>query len=134
MLKDFKNFILRGNVIDLAVGIVVGSAFTAIVTSLVKDMITPLIAAVYKTSSFDSDYFTLRHSKFMYGNFVNACVSFLIIACVIFFLVVRPVNKLTAINKRRHAPEEPNTKQCPECLSSIPKSASRCMYCTIKVK
>jgi len=131
MLKDFKDFILRGNVVDLAVGLVVGSAFTLIVTSFVKDLITPLIGSVYNAHSFASGYFTFRHSKFMYGDFVNACISFLLVALVVFFFVI---NKMVALSRRRKPQLESSAKTCPECLSSIPKAATRCMYCTVKVK
>jgi large conductance mechanosensitive channel len=134
MLKDFKNFILRGNVVDLAVGIVIGSAFTSVVKSLVSDMITPLIGAVYKSKNFGNASFKFHHSTFMYGDFVNACISFLVVALVVFFFVVRPINKLTELARRRRPDPASTTRACPECLSSIPKASTRCMYCTVKVK
>lgn len=133
-MKDFKKFILRGNVVDLAVAVVIGAAFSAIVTALVRDFITPLIGAVYKSSSFQSSYFTLHGSKFLYGDFTNAIVSFLLIALVIFFLVVQPINKLQARAARNKTPEEPTDRKCPECLSEIPKEATRCKFCTASVK
>jgi large conductance mechanosensitive channel len=130
MLKDFKTFILRGNVVDLAVAVVIGAAFGAIVTSLVKDFITPLIAAIYKTSSFQQSYFTIHGSQFMYGDFVNAVMTFLIIAAVVFFLIVTPVNHLQARANRSKTAAEPTEKKCTECLSTIPKAATRCAFCT----
>jgi large conductance mechanosensitive channel len=130
MLKDFKKFILRGNVVDLAVAVVIGAAFGAIVTSLVKDLITPLIGAIYQTKSFQTAYFTVHGSKFMYGDFVNAIVSFVIVAAVIFFLVVTPINKLQARAARNKTPEDPTEKKCPHCLSLVPVKATRCAFCT----
>lgn len=135
MLKDFRKFILRGNTVDLAVAVVVGAAFNAIVQSLVKDLVTPLIAAIGGKPDFSNLYFTLHHSKFLYGDFVNAIVSFLIVATVVFFCVVQPINKLIAIaNRASTTTDEPNTKKCPECLSEIPKAASRCAFCTSRLK
>ncbi|MDB5164475.1 MAG: mscL [Candidatus Saccharibacteria bacterium] len=133
MLKDFKKFILRGNVVDLAVAVVIGAAFSAIVTALVKDLVTPLIAAVGGKQDFSNLYFTLNNSKFMYGDFLNAVISFLLIAAVIFFLVVQPINKLVAYSNRNKTPEDSTEKKCPECLSEIPKAASRCAFCTAKL-
>jgi large conductance mechanosensitive channel len=133
MLKDFKKFILRGNVVDLAVAVVIGAAFTAIVTALVRDLVTPLIAAIGGKPDFSNLYFTVNNSKFMYGDFLNAVVSFLILAAVIFFLVVQPINKLTAYSNRSKETPEPTTKKCSECLSEIPKDASRCAFCTAKL-
>ena len=133
VVKDFKNFILRGNVVDLAVAVVVGGAFGVIVSSLTKDLITPLIAAVGGKPDFSSLYFTVNGSKFMYGDFINAIISFLIIALVVFFLVVQPVNKLVALSKRGQE-SEPEDRPCPECLSKIPKAAFRCSFCTVAVK
>jgi large conductance mechanosensitive channel len=133
MLKDFKNFILRGNTVELAVAVVVGAAFGSIVTALVKDIITPLVAAIGGKSNFGGLYFTINHSQFLYGDFINAVVSFLIVASVIFFLVVQPVNKLMALSARSKTTEEPSSKKCPECLSTIPVAASRCSFCTTKL-
>lgn len=134
MLKDFKKFILRGNVVDLAVAVVIGAAFGAIITALVADFITPLIGAIYKNSTFSNAYFEVHDSKFMYGHFVNALISFLIIAAVLFFLVVQPINKLQARAARNKTPQEPSDRACPECLSEIPKAAKRCKFCTANVK
>jgi large conductance mechanosensitive channel len=133
MLKDFKKFILRGNTVDLAVAVVVGAAFGSIVTALVKDLITPFIAAVGGKPDFSNLYFTINNSKFLYGEFINAVVSFLIIASVVFFFIIQPVNKLMAHASRSKTPEEPSDKKCPECLSEIPKAATRCAFCTSKL-
>lgn len=134
MLRDFKQFILRGNVVDLAVAVVIGAAFGAIVTSLVKDLITPLIAAVGGKPDFSNLYFTLNGSKFMYGDFMNAVISFLILAAVVFFLIVKPINTLTEYSNRSKTPEDPSEKKCPYCLSDVPKKATRCAFCTSKLK
>jgi large conductance mechanosensitive channel len=134
VLKDFKKFILRGNTVDLAVAVVVGAAFGSIVTSLVKDLITPLIAAIGGQPNFSNLYFTIHNSKFLYGDFINAVVSFLIIAAVIFFLVVQPINKLVARVNLSKTEEDPTEKKCPECLSDVPIGASRCAFCTSKIK
>ena len=134
MLTDFKKFILRGNVVDLAVAVVVGLAFAAVVTAFVKDLITPLIAAIFGKPDFSSLYFTLNHSKFRYGSFINALLSFLIIATVVFFAVVVP---LTALMRRLNVlpkdEPEPETHPCPECLSDNPVAARRCAFCTSEV-
>jgi large conductance mechanosensitive channel len=126
-MSGFKKFLLRGNLIDLAVGVVIGLAFAAIVTALVADLITPLIAAIGGKPNFANLTFTVNHSKFKYGDFINALVSFLIIAAVIYFIVVLPVNRIMALTSKTEAA---TTKDCPECLSTIPIGASRCMYCT----
>lgn len=133
MLKGFREFIMRGNVVDLAVAVVIGAAFNAVVQSLVKDLITPLIAAVGGQPNFSGLTFTIHHSKFLYGDFVNAVVSFLILAAVVFFLVVQPLNKLNNFFKNSRKPADPTSRKCPECLSEIPLAAKRCMYCTAKV-
>ena len=133
MLKDFKKFILRGNTVDLAVAVVVGAAFSAIVTALVKDLITPLIAAIGGKPDFSNFHFTINNSQFLYGDFINAILSFLIIASVIFFLVIQPINRLTARATRNKTTPEPNTIKCPECLSEVPKAATRCAFCTSKI-
>lgn len=129
MLKDFKKFILRGNVVDLAVGVVVGAAFTTIVNALVKDIIGPLIAAVIRTPDFSALTIVINHSKFYYGDFINAIISFIIIAVAVFFLVVVPINALVA-RARRDIPEDASIKKCPECLSDVPVTAKRCAFCT----
>ena len=130
MLKDFRQFILRGNVVDLAVGVIIGAAFNSVVTSMVKDILTPLIAAVVGKPDFSALHITLHNSAVTYGNFLNALVSFLIVASVVFFFVVKPINKLTDLARSRQAPEDPTTKKCPECLSEIPVGAKRCAFCT----
>ncbi len=132
MLKDFKAFILRGNVVDLAVGVVIGAAFTSIVNSLVKDLLTPLVAAMVKQPDFSGLFFTINHSRFMYGNFINALLSFLIVAFTVYFFVVTPINALIA-RSRREAPADPTTKKCPECLSEIPAGAKRCAFCACQL-
>lgn len=129
MLKGFKEFILKGNVVDLAVGVVMGVAFGGVVSALVKDLITPLIAAIGGTPDFSFLYFTINHSKFMIGDFINALISFLINAVVVYFFVVLPVNKLVALTKKEK-PLTPTTKKCPQCLSIIPIEAKRCAFCT----
>jgi large conductance mechanosensitive channel len=133
MLKGFKEFILRGNVIDLAVAVVIGGAFGAIVNALVRDLITPLVAAIGGKRDFSGIFFTVNGSKFMIGDFMNAVVSFLIISAVIYFFVVTPMNKIMARMKRGEK-VDPTEKMCPECLSSIPIKAKRCKYCTAEVK
>ena len=129
MFKDFKQFILRGNVVDLAVGVIMGAAFTSIVNSLVKDILTPFIAAIFKQPDFSGLYFTLNHSRFTYGNFINALVSFLLVSTAVYFFVVTPINTLVS-KMRKEPPVDPTTKKCPECLSEIPKEAKRCAFCT----
>jgi large conductance mechanosensitive channel len=128
-LNEFKAFILRGNVIDLAVGFVIGAAFTAVVTALVKDLITPLIAALGAQPDFSAWYFTVNRSKFMIGDFIDAVVAFLIVATVVFFLIVHPVNRLMGLRK-----SEPVNRECPYCLSSVPKAATRCPCCTSQLE
>ncbi|HEY2380160.1 MAG TPA: large conductance mechanosensitive channel protein MscL [Terriglobia bacterium] len=130
MLKGFKQFMMRGNVIDLAVAVVIGAAFGAVVTALVKDLITPLIAAIAGKPDFSAIIFEVRGSKFMIGEFINALVSFLLISAAIYFFVVLPVNALTARMRRGEAPPDPTTKKCPECLSDVPLAAKRCAFCT----
>ncbi len=129
MLNEFKAFLLRGNVVDLAVGVVVGAAFGSVVTSLVSDFITPFIAAIAKSPDFGGLAFTINGSKFMYGHFINALISFLLVASTVFFFVVKPINLLVA-RSRKSPPADPTTKKCPECLSEIPISARRCAFCT----
>ncbi len=127
-LNDFQKFILRGNVVDLAVGIVIGVAFTTVVTAFVADLITPLIG-IFAKIDLSGYFFVVNHSKFQIGAFLNAVISFLIIAWVIFFFVVKPINALTALHKTKPS-EVPTTRDCPYCLSSIPLQATRCAYCT----
>jgi large conductance mechanosensitive channel len=128
MLHGFKNFIMRGNVIDLAVGVVIGGAFGTVVNSLVADIMTPFIGAIFKSPDFSGLFFTINSSKFMYGNFLNALIAFIIVAVSIYFFVVTPLNAVMAKTKKE-APVEPNTKPCGECLSEIPRAARRCSHC-----
>jgi large conductance mechanosensitive channel len=128
-MKDFKDFILRGNLVEMAVGIVIGLAFAAVVTALVSDLITPLIAAIGGQPSFSSLSFTVNKSHFLYGAFLDALISFLVIAAVIFFLVVKPVNALMA-RRKTEPPVDETVQTCPHCLSSIPVAASVCSFCT----
>ena len=130
MLKGFKQFLLRGNVIDLAVAVVIGTAFGAVVTALVKDLLTPLIAALIQVPDFSSVAFAVNGSKFLIGEFINALISFLLIAFAVYLFVIVPVNALVARINRGAAPPDPSTKQCPECLSDVPIAAKRCRFCT----
>ena len=133
MPKEFKQFILRGNVVDLAVAVVIGTAFGAVVAAFVADIITPLIAAIFGKPSFASLSFTINNSMFLYGDFLNAIITFVSIAAAIFFFVVKPLNALAARRARGAPPESPTTKACPECLSDIPIAATRCAFCTTEV-
>lgn len=130
MLKGFRDFMLRGNVVDLAVAVVIGGAFGAVVTALVKDLITPLIAAIGGKPDFSALVFTVNGSKFPFGDFVNQVVSFLLIGAAIYFVVVMPMNALMARMRRGEVPPDPTTKKCPECLSEVPIAARRCAFCT----
>jgi len=127
-LKGFKAFLLRGNVVDLAVGVVIGIAFGAVITAFVKDLVTPLIAAIGGKPDFASLYFTINNSKFLYGDFLNALLGFVLIAAVIYYFVVLPVNALVA-RARKEPPADPTTKKCTECQSEIPIGAKRCAFC-----
>jgi large conductance mechanosensitive channel len=129
IVQEFKTFILRGNVIDLAVGIVIGAAFTAVVNALVKDLFTPLIAAIFGKPDFSTISFTINGSQFLIGDFINVLISFISIALVVFFFVVRPTNYLMSRRKTELA-ADPTTRDCPYCLSSIPLEASVCPFCT----
>jgi large conductance mechanosensitive channel len=129
MLKEFKQFLLRGKVVDLAVGVVIGAAFSAIITAIVADLLTPLIAAIVKVQDFSGIYFTINHSKFMIGHFINSFISFLLASSALFFFVVKPMNLLIE-RSHKEPPVDPNTKKCPECLSEIPIDAKRCAFCT----
>jgi large conductance mechanosensitive channel len=131
-MKDFKEFLLRGNLVDVAVGIVIGVAFAALVTALVSDLITPLIAAIGGNPDFSALGFTIHESRFLYGAFINALISFAVIAAVVFFLVVKPVNALMT-RRKTEPPVDEQTRQCPECLSEIPVLARRCAFCTAEV-
>ncbi len=129
-MKEFRSFLLRGNLIDLAVAVVIGAAFGAVVASLVADLITPLIAAIFGTPNFDTLHFTINSSIFFYGHFLNTVLTFVLIAFAVFFLVVKPV---TMIQARRAKDEAATTRACPECLSEIPREARRCAHCTSEV-
>jgi large conductance mechanosensitive channel len=131
-VKDFRQFLLRGNVVDLAVGIVIGAAFSRIVTTVVAGLVTPLIAAVGGEHDFANLAFTINGSQFRYGLIVNAVISFLVVATVVFFFVVRPVNTLMGRFRTEPDVTEP-VRPCPECLSEIPKRARRCAFCTAEV-
>ncbi|KKU55501.1 mechanosensitive ion channel protein MscL [Candidatus Amesbacteria bacterium RIFCSPLOWO2_02_FULL_48_11] len=129
MLREFKQFLLRGNVVDLAVGVVIGAAFGTVVTALVTDLLTPLVAAVAKVPDFGGLAFTINGSVFRYGHFINALISFILVAAAIFFFVVKPINVLISRSRKEPIPD-PTTKICKECLSEIPIGAKRCKYCT----
>jgi large conductance mechanosensitive channel len=129
-LKGFKQFLLRGNVIELAVAVVMGAAFGAVVTAFVKDLITPLIAAIVGKPDFSGIFFTVNGSKFMIGDFINALVSFMLIGAAVYFFVVLPVNALLERIRKGQAPPDPTTKNCPECLSAVPIAARKCAFCT----
>jgi large conductance mechanosensitive channel len=128
-MRGFRAFLLRGNVVDLAVGVVIGVAFGAVVTAFVKDLVTPLVAALFGKPDFAGLTFTINNSKFLYGEFINTVVAFLVVAAVIYFFVVVP---FTALIERSHKepPADPTTTKCTECLSEIPIDAKRCAFCT----
>lgn len=129
-MKGFKQFLMRGNVVDLAVAVVMGAAFGAVVTALVKDLVTPIIAALVGKPDFSGIAFQVNGSKFLIGDFVNALLSFILIAAAVYFFVVLPVNALMARIRRGERPADPTTKPCPECLSQVPIAARRCAFCT----
>ena len=129
-MKGFKQFILRGNVLDLAVAVVMGAAFGAVVTALVKDLVTPLIAAIVGAPDFSAIVVTVNGSKLLVGDFLNAVIAFLLMAIAVYFFIVLPVNSLTARMNRGEAPPDPTTKKCPECLSEVAIAARRCAFCT----
>lgn len=128
MLKEFQLFLLRGKSVDLAVGVIIGAAFGAVVTALVSDLLTPLISAIVKSPDFSNLSFVINDSQFMYGHFLNALISFILVAVAIFFLVVKPMNVLVSSSV------DPTTKKCAECLSEIPLEAKRCSHCTQAVQ
>lgn len=130
MLKEFKKFILRGNAVDLAVGLVIGAAFTSVVNALVKGFINPMVSIFYDGVTFNQASFAFRGQKFLYGEVLNNLLTFLIVAFVVFFFVVQPINKLTAIATREKKTDDPTTRKCPYCLSEISKEATRCKFCT----
>jgi large conductance mechanosensitive channel len=130
MLSGFKQFILRGNVVDMAVGVVIGAAFATVVGAFTKDLLTPLITAITGGNAQFSDLsFTIRGSQFLIGDFINATISFLLVAAAVYFFVVTPINALVSRMRKAPAPADPTTKKCPECLSEIPIDARRCAYC-----
>lgn len=133
MLKGFKEFIFRGNVLDLAVAVVIGAAFGGVVAAFVKDLLTPLIAAIFGKPDFSGLYAELNGSRFMYGDFINSLVSLLLIAFAVYFFVVVPMNAYMAYKKSGEAPPDPTKRQCPECLSEIPVGARRCAFCTAEI-
>jgi large conductance mechanosensitive channel len=130
MFKGFRQFVFRGNVLDLAVAVLIGGAFGAVVTALVKDLVTPLIAALFGKPDFSAIAFTINQSTFLVGDFVNAVVSFVLIASAIYFLIIVPVNAVAERLSRGQAPPNPTKKTCPECLSEVPIAARRCAFCT----
>jgi large conductance mechanosensitive channel len=130
--SEFKQFVLRGNVIDLAVGIVIGAAFVAVVQAAVADLLTPLIAAVFGQPDFSELTFEVNGSVFKYGHFLNALIAFVIVTMVVFVFVVKPMNALMSLSQRRESPD-PSTRKCPECRSEIPIDARRCAFCTSEV-
>jgi large conductance mechanosensitive channel len=132
MLKEFREFILRGNLVDLAVAVVIGAAFTAVVNAMVKDIVTPIVAAIGGKPDFSQLDFTINGSRFAYGDFINAALTFLIVAAVVFFFVVKPVNVLMARYRSEPAFDR-ETRPCPECLSDIPVEAARCAFCASAV-
>jgi large conductance mechanosensitive channel len=130
VLKGFRQFVLRGNALDLAVGVVIGAAFGAVVTALVKDVLTPFIAAAAGKPDFSALVISLNGSKILIGDFINAVISFVLVAAAVYFFVVLPMNAIVARQHRGEAPPDPTTKKCPECLSEIPIAARRCAFCT----
>ena len=130
MLDGFKKFILRGNVVDMAVGVVIGAAFAGVVTELTKAFLTPLIALIVGKPDYSNIKFAISGTTFPIGEFINACISFVLIAGAVYFFVVLPINALVARMHKGDKPADPTTKQCPECLSEIPIEARRCSHCT----
>ena len=130
MLTGFRQFLLRGNVIDLAVAVIIGGAFGTVVAAMVKDLLTPLIAAVVGQPDFSAITFTVNGSQFLIGDFINALIAFVLVSAAVYFFVVVPVNALAARRARGEAPPDPTTKKCPECLSEVPIGARRCAFCT----
>ncbi len=134
MFQEFKKFILRGNVVDLAVAVVIGAAFTTVVNAFVADLLTPLISAFQGRSDFSQYTFSINGSQFRHGHFINTLISFLLTAGVVFFLVVQPLNRLMELSRRKEQTGDPTTQKCPECLSEIPDKARRCKFCTAVIK
>lgn len=132
LAREFKQFLLRGNVVDLAVALIIALAFFAVVSAFIADLVTPLIAAIFGKPDFADLTFTLNNSVFRYGHFINVVIAFILVAAVLFFFVVKPVNALIS-RSRKEAPADPTTRKCPECLSEIPIDARRCAHCTSEV-
>ncbi len=130
MLKGFKKFLLRGNVVDLAVAVIMGASFGSVVTALVKDLLTPFIAAFVGKPDFSAIKFTMNRSEFLIGDFINSLISFVLVSTAVYFFIVMPLNALAEMRKKGVAPADPTTKSCPECLSEIPIAARRCAHCT----
>ncbi|MGH7912524.1 MAG: large conductance mechanosensitive channel protein MscL [Candidatus Dormibacteraceae bacterium] len=128
-MSGFKQFLLKGNLVDMAVGIVIGAAFTSVVSALVADIITPLIAAIAGKPNFGGLFFTINNSKFLYGLFINAVISFLIVAAVLYFLIVSPYSRFSARFSKPPEPE-PDMRDCPYCLTQVPAAATKCAHCT----
>ena len=129
MLRGFRQFILRGNVVDMAVGVVIGAAFATVVSAFTKDLLTPFLAALVGKPDFSYIGFTIRRTPFPVGDFINAAISFLLVAAAVYFFVVVPVNALVSRMRKAPAPADPTTKKCPECMSEIPIDARRCAHC-----
>jgi large conductance mechanosensitive channel len=132
ILEGFKNFILRGNAVDLAVGVVIGAAFNGLIQGIVKDLLTPLIGAIAKVPNFSNLSFTLNGSKFLYGDLINSVISFLLVAVAIYFFVILPMNAI--MSKTAKKGQKPTFQKCPECLSDIPFEAKRCSHCSQIIK
>ena len=132
LLEDFRKFVVRGNALDLAVAVVIGAAFTTVVNALVRDLITPIIAAIFGKPNFEHLAFTINGARFSYGDFLNALLTFVLVAAAVFFFVVKPINYLMARLRTEPDVESP-TRGCPECLSQIPLAARRCAFCTSEV-
>jgi large conductance mechanosensitive channel len=128
MLKDFKTFLLRGNVVDLAVAVVVGAAFGAVITALVRDLLTPIIALIFGKPNFSNLSFSINSSQFRYGDFINYLIAFLSVAAAVFFFVIQPINALMRVRKTQPDVES-ETRPCTECLSDIPRQARKCAFC-----
>jgi large conductance mechanosensitive channel len=134
MFNEFRKFILRGNVVDLAVGVAVGAAFNSVVQSFVINIITPISSIFTGGGRFETKHITVHGANITYGAFINSLISFLIVAIVVFFLVVQPINKLTEITMHKKDTEDPETKKCLYCLSVIPSKATKCSFCTSDLK
>ena len=129
-MKGFKQFILRGNVLDLAVAVIMGAAFGSVVTALVKDLLTPLIAAIAGKPDFSRIALTVNGSRLLIGDFLNEVIAFALVSVAVYFFIVLPVNRLIARLNRGEVPPDPTTKKCPECLSEVAIAARRCAFCT----